>query len=235
MTAHEHDDRPAGRARTAHVLHAKMRIAGERVGGDARASRCAIPTPARSSAPCPRPRSTTSAARSRSRAAYKPTLTRYERYEILQARRRADPQRAPTRSRDLITAECGICKKDSLYEVGRACDVFVVRRQRGAAATTARSSPATSRRTARSARSTRCASRCSASITAITPFNHPLNQVAHKVAPSIATNNRMVLKPTEKTPLTALLLADILYEAGPAAARCSRSSPAIRARSPTRC
>jgi aldehyde dehydrogenase (NAD+) len=38
--------------------------------------------------------------------------------------------------------------------------------------------------------------------------------VAHKVAPSIATNNRMVLKPTEKTPLTALLLADLLYEAG---------------------
>ena len=51
-------------------------------------------------------------------------------------------------------------------------------------------------------------------ISAITPFNHPLNQVAHKVAPAIATNNRMVLKPTEKTPLSALLLADILYEAG---------------------
>ena len=51
-------------------------------------------------------------------------------------------------------------------------------------------------------------------ISAITPFNHPLNQVAHKVAPSIATNNRMVLKPTEKTPLTAILLADLLYEAG---------------------
>jgi aldehyde dehydrogenase (NAD+) len=53
--------------------------------------------------------------------------------------------------------------------------------------------------------------RCAA---AITPFNHPLNQVAHKVAPAIATNNRMVLKPTEKTPLSALALADILYEAG---------------------
>ncbi len=51
-------------------------------------------------------------------------------------------------------------------------------------------------------------------IAAITPFNHPLNQVAHKVAPAIATNNRMVLKPTEKTPLSALALADILYEAG---------------------
>jgi putative phosphonoacetaldehyde dehydrogenase len=51
-------------------------------------------------------------------------------------------------------------------------------------------------------------------ITAITPFNHPMNQVAHKVVPSIATNNRMVLKPSEKVPLSALLFADLLYEAG---------------------
>ena len=51
-------------------------------------------------------------------------------------------------------------------------------------------------------------------ISAITPFNHPLNQVIHKVAPSVATNNRMVLKPSEKTPLAAFTLADILYEAG---------------------
>jgi len=38
--------------------------------------------------------------------------------------------------------------------------------------------------------------------------------VCHKIAPSIATNNCMVCKPTELTPLTALTLADILYEAG---------------------
>ena len=38
--------------------------------------------------------------------------------------------------------------------------------------------------------------------------------VSHKVAPAIATNNCMVLKPAEATPLTALLLADILYQAG---------------------
>ena len=41
-----------------------------------------------------------------------------------------------------------------------------------------------------------------------------MNQVAHKVVPSIATNNRMVLKPSEKVPLSAYFLADILYEAG---------------------
>jgi phosphonoacetaldehyde dehydrogenase len=41
-----------------------------------------------------------------------------------------------------------------------------------------------------------------------------LNQVIHKVAPAVATNNRVVLKPSEKTPLAAYLLADVLYEAG---------------------
>jgi putative phosphonoacetaldehyde dehydrogenase len=51
-------------------------------------------------------------------------------------------------------------------------------------------------------------------ISAITPFNHPLNMISHKLAPAIAMNNRVVAKPTELTPLTALLLADILYEAG---------------------
>jgi putative phosphonoacetaldehyde dehydrogenase len=38
--------------------------------------------------------------------------------------------------------------------------------------------------------------------------------VAHKIAPAVATNNCMVVKPTELTPLTALILADVLYEAG---------------------
>ena len=51
-------------------------------------------------------------------------------------------------------------------------------------------------------------------ISAITPFNHPLNMVSHKIAPAIATNNCVVCKPTELTPLTAIALADILYDAG---------------------
>ena len=38
--------------------------------------------------------------------------------------------------------------------------------------------------------------------------------VAHKIAPSVATNNCIVVKPTDLTPVTALLLADVLYEAG---------------------
>jgi len=51
-------------------------------------------------------------------------------------------------------------------------------------------------------------------ILGITPFNFPLNLVAHKVAPCLATGNTMVLKPALKTPLTALLLAEVLHQAG---------------------
>ena len=48
----------------------------------------------------------------------------------------------------------------------------------------------------------------------ITPFNHPLNQVAHKLAPAIAAGAPVILKPSEKTPLTAIRFAELLYEAG---------------------
>lgn len=51
-------------------------------------------------------------------------------------------------------------------------------------------------------------------IGAITPFNFPLNLVAHKVGPCLATGNTMVLKPATKTPLSALLLGEVLLEAG---------------------
>jgi len=49
-------------------------------------------------------------------------------------------------------------------------------------------------------------------ISAITPFNFPLNLVAHKVAPGMAAGNTMVVKPAMKTPLTSLLLAEVLVE-----------------------
>ena len=48
-----------------------------------------------------------------------------------------------------------------------------------------------------------------------------MNQVAHKVVPVVATNNRMVLKPSEKVPLSALLLRRPPLRSRPAAARCS--------------
>jgi acyl-CoA reductase-like NAD-dependent aldehyde dehydrogenase len=51
-------------------------------------------------------------------------------------------------------------------------------------------------------------------IAAITPFNFPLNLVAHKVAPMIAAGCTMVLKPAPQTPITALMLAEVVHEAG---------------------
>ena len=175
-------------------------------------SRSAIRTPGDWSARCPRPRSTTSAARSRSRRAYRAKLTRYQRYEIMH--KAAALIRARTDEiADLITAESGLCKKDTLYEVGRACDVFVfagnAALQDDGQVFSCDLTPHGKSRKVYTLREPLLGV-----ISAITPFNHPLNQVAHKIAPSIATNNRMVLKPTEKTPLTAILLADILYEAG---------------------
>lgn len=51
-------------------------------------------------------------------------------------------------------------------------------------------------------------------IVAITPFNFPLNLVAHKVAPALAAGNAVVLKPASWTPLTSVLLVEVLMEAG---------------------
>jgi acyl-CoA reductase-like NAD-dependent aldehyde dehydrogenase len=51
-------------------------------------------------------------------------------------------------------------------------------------------------------------------IGAITPFNFPFNLVAHKVGPALAAGNAVVLKPAEKTPFTACMMAGVLTEAG---------------------
>jgi acyl-CoA reductase-like NAD-dependent aldehyde dehydrogenase len=50
-------------------------------------------------------------------------------------------------------------------------------------------------------------------VLAISPFNFPLNLAAHKVAPAIAVGAPVILKPAPKTPLSALLLGEILHEA----------------------
>lgn len=51
-------------------------------------------------------------------------------------------------------------------------------------------------------------------IAAITPFNFPLNLALHKIAPAIAIGNTVVLKPAEKTPISSVLLYELLHEAG---------------------
>ncbi len=144
-------------------------------------------------------------------ASYKSKLTRYERQQILSKTAFLLNERKDEIS-DVITAECGLSKKDSLYEVGRSFDVFTLSGQLcirdDGEIFSCDLTPHGKQRKIFTQREPLNA------ISAITPFNHPLNMVAHKIAPSVATNNCMVVKPTELTPLTALILADVLYEAG---------------------
>ena len=144
-------------------------------------------------------------------ANYTPKLTRYERQQILFKAAEIIRDRREAIA-DVLTLELGICKQHSLYETGRSYDVFTLAGQLailddGQIFSCDLTPHGKSRKifTKREAVN---------AISAITPFNHPLNMVAHKIAPSIATNNCMVCKPTELTPLTAITLADVLYEAG---------------------
>ena len=144
-------------------------------------------------------------------ANYKPKLTRYERQKILFRAAELINARKETLA-PLITSELGISIKDSLYECGRAYDVFMLAGQLailddGQIFSCDLTPHGKSRKIYTKREPVRA-------ISAITPFNHPLNMVSHKLAPAIATNNCVVCKPTELTPLTAIALADILYEAG---------------------
>jgi len=144
--------------------------------------------------------------------AFRPRLSRYERQSILQKTAELLRDRRQDFAR-LITAESGLCWKDSLYEASRAYDVWsfaaqLVIKDDGEIYSCDISPNGKNRKIF----TTRLP--LLGVVSAITPFNHPLNMVSHKLAPAIATNNRLVLKPTELTPLTALALADVLYEAG---------------------
>lgn len=199
------------RIRHGRVLHEKMRIAGRLVGTD-RVIEVANPYTGAIVGTVPKASVDDVRHALAIAKAFKPKLSRHDRYRI--CARAIELIRARSEEiSDLITAESGICKKDSVYEVGRACDVFLFA---GNAALhddgQIFSCDLTAHGKGRKVYTLR--EPLQGAIFAITPFNHPLNQVAHKVAPAIATNNRMVLKPTERTPLSALLLADILYEAG---------------------
>jgi putative phosphonoacetaldehyde dehydrogenase len=143
---------------------------------------------------------------------YKSRLTRYDRYQILMKAGAIIATRRDAIAR-LITLESGLCLKDSLYEVGRASDVLLFAANQSLVDDgSVFSCDLTAHGKSRKVYTLR--EPLLGVITAITPFNHPLNQVIHKIAPAIATNNRVVLKPSEKTPLTAYALADALYEAG---------------------
>jgi putative phosphonoacetaldehyde dehydrogenase len=143
---------------------------------------------------------------------FKSPLTRHDRYQILMKAGAIVQSRRDDLAR-LITLESGLCLKDSQYEVGRASDVLLFAANQ-ALVDDGKVFSCDLTAHGKSRKVYTLAEPLLGAITAITPFNHPLNQVIHKVAPGVATNNRVVLKPSEKTPLTAFALADILYEAG---------------------
>jgi phosphonoacetaldehyde dehydrogenase len=138
-------------------------------------------------------------------------LSRHERSQIL-LRAAARIEAEADQVERLITWESGLCRKDTRHEVLRTLDVL-----RFAAAEALRddgqcfSFDVSPNGKARRGHTLREPLRL---VTAITPFNHPLNQVAHKAAPAIAAGTAMVLKPSERTPLSAVYLADVFCSAG---------------------
>ena len=139
------------------------------------------------------------------------TLSRYQRYEILDKARRMLLERAEEFS-SLITAESGLCLKETTYEVGRGPDVLQFSamealKDDGEIFSCDVSPHGKSRKifTLREPHKL---------VAAITPFNHPLNQVLHKIAPAIASGAATILKPASKTPLGAVKITELLYEAG---------------------
>jgi len=197
------------------VLNHGMRIAGEQVGADRTGERCIeVFNPFTKQCIGSVPKATLAEVRQAFAIAhaYKPRLTRFERSNILNKTAALVRERM-RQIAALISAEAGLGMKDATYEVGRVSDVLVFGANEclkdDGQIFSCDLTPHGKKRRVYTQRDPLLGV-----ITAITPFNHPMNQVAHKVVPSVATNNRMVLKPSEKVPLSALLFADLLYEAG---------------------
>ena len=114
---------------------------------------------------------------------------------------------------ELITSEAGLCIKDTMHEIDRVSNValcastiaefiekdttndYVIESQEGRPTLKVITEPMDL-------------------VVGITPFNHPMNQVAHKVFPAIAAGTCLVLRPSSKTPLSAIKLGQLLIEAG---------------------
>ncbi len=192
--------------------HEKMRIAGQQVAGECGDLEVFNPYNGEVVGTVPRASREQVAGAFEIAGNYRAKLTRYERQKILTRIAEMIIERKDELS-DLITAECGLSKKDSLYECGRAFDVYHLAGQLvindDSQVFSCDLTPHGKQRKIFTQRDP-----LQGAISAITPFNHPLNMISHKIAPAIATNNCLVGKPTEQTPLTALLLADIIYEAG---------------------
>ncbi len=193
-----------------------LRIAGEKVGADDRPDdrRILVRNPYTRAVVGSVPKATLAELNQAYAAAHACTvrLSRFERSNVLN-RAAALVRERVGEIATLISSESGLCMKDASYEAGRVADVLMfgaIECLRDDGQTfSCDITPHGRKRRVHTQRDPLLGV-----ITAITPFNHPMNQVAHKVVPSVATNNRMVLKPSEKVPLSALFFGDLLYEAG---------------------
>jgi phosphonoacetaldehyde dehydrogenase len=138
-------------------------------------------------------------------------LTRYERYAILEKARHLLVERKEDFART-ISAESGLAIREARYETDRAHDVLLFAAieclKDDGQTFSCDVSPKGKARKIFTFREPLALGVC------ITPFNHPLNQVLHKIAPAIAMGTPVILKPSEKTPLTAIKATQLLYEAG---------------------
>jgi succinate-semialdehyde dehydrogenase/glutarate-semialdehyde dehydrogenase len=111
-----------------------------------------------------------------------------------------------------IVAEAGFPISDGLNEVNRSVQVFIVAAEEAKRLTgegvPIESAPGNAHRMGFTIRAPR------GIVCGITSFNSPLNMVAHKVAPAIASGNTVVIKPAQVTPFSAASLFEILLEAG---------------------
>ncbi|MDN5201062.1 aldehyde dehydrogenase family protein [Fulvivirgaceae bacterium BMA10] len=139
------------------------------------------------------------------------TLSRYERNGILNKMADVLEDSVEEVSR-LITHESGLSLKDTKYEASRVADVLRFSAMK-AFDDDSEVFPCDISRNGRNRR-IYTSRHPLPLIAAITPFNHPMNQVVHKIAPAIATNNTVILKPSEKTPLSAYYLAKVALECG---------------------
>ena len=138
-------------------------------------------------------------------------LEPYERYRILSRTSELIEKHRDDLVRTIV-AEAGFPVADATNEVSRAIQTFVVSAEEGkrlvGEMVPIEAAPGQAHRMAFSIRVPRGV------VCGITSFNSPLNMVAHKVAPALASGNTVVVKPPQATPFSGALLFQLLLDAG---------------------
>lgn len=139
-------------------------------------------------------------------------LLPYERFQILSTASRAIEERQ-NEFVDTVIQDTGFTLTDARREVDRAAQTLLIageeaKRIHGEVVPWGSAPGAAQNRYAFTLR------RPLGVVCAITPFNSPLNTLAHKVAPALASGNSVIVKPASYTPLSAGLLVRTLLDAG---------------------